>query len=113
MNNYGYQPPRYQQQSQYINFLKGRPVSSLEEVRATSIDFDGSVFYFPDLANQKIYTKQINMDGTSTLQMYQRVEIPSSESTTGDYITREEFERVIKQITTAQTPGEPAPQYNF
>lgn len=42
-----------------------RPVSSIDEVRAASIDFDGSVFYFPDLANKKIYTKQINMDGTA------------------------------------------------
>ena len=38
--------------------LKGRPVASLEEVRAASIDFDGSVFFFPDLANTRIYTKQ-------------------------------------------------------
>lgn len=44
--------------------IKGRPVSSIEEARAISIDFDGSVFYFPDLANRRIYTKQINMDGT-------------------------------------------------
>ena len=42
-----------------LNFpiLKGRPVASLEEARAMSIDFDGSVFFFPDLANKKIYTK--------------------------------------------------------
>ena len=51
--------------------LKGRLVSSLEEARATSIDFDGSIFYFPDLANKRIYTKQINMDGTATLCMYE------------------------------------------
>ena len=34
-----------------------RPVSSVEEVRAYPIDFDGSIFYFPDIANKKIYTK--------------------------------------------------------
>lgn len=51
--------------------IKGRPVSSIEEVKATSIDFDGSVFFFPDLANKKIYTKQINLDGTSTLNVYE------------------------------------------
>jgi hypothetical protein len=37
--------------------LKGRPVSSIEEVKASAIDFDGSVFYFPDVANKRIYTK--------------------------------------------------------
>ena len=55
--------------------MKGRPVSSLEEVRAASIDFDGSIFYFPDLANKRIYTKQINMDGTAALNMYELKEI--------------------------------------
>ena len=48
-----------------------RPVSSIEEVRAASIDFDGSVFYFSDLANKRIYTKQINLDGTAQLNMYE------------------------------------------
>lgn len=76
--------------------LKGRPVSSLEEVRATSIDFDGSVFYFPDLANKRIYTKQINMDGTASLNMYELKPVPKE--TVNDYITRAEFEEAIKQL---------------
>jgi len=66
-------------------------VSSIEEARAQSIDFDGSIFYFPDLANQKIYTKQINPDGTSTLNMYELKEIPKAPNG-NDYITRQEFE---------------------
>jgi hypothetical protein len=56
--------------------LKGHPVSSFDEVRAISIDFDGSVFYFPDLANKRIYTKQINLDGTPLYKMYELTEIP-------------------------------------
>lgn len=81
--------------------LKGRPVSSLEEARATSIDFDGSVFYFPDLANRRIYTKQINMDGTATLNMYELKEIPMtppSINSSIDYVTREEFKEALKKI---------------
>jgi hypothetical protein len=76
--------------------LKGRPVASLEEVRATSIDFDGSIFYFPDVANKRIYTKQINMDGTASLYMYELKEIPSPEQPTNQsFVTREEFEDAI------------------
>ena len=56
--------------------LKGRPVSSFEEARASIVDFDGSVFYFPDLANKRIYTKQINMDGTALINVYEFKEIP-------------------------------------
>lgn len=48
--------------------LKGRPVASIEEARASIIDFDGSVFYFPDLANKCIYTKQMHKDKASQLQ---------------------------------------------
>lgn len=79
--------------------LKGRPVSSLEEARATSIDFDGSIFYFPDLANRRIYTKQINMDGTSTLNMYELKEIANNSS--NNYVTREEFEQALSKIQAA------------
>lgn len=76
--------------------LKGRPVSSMEEARASSIDFDGTVFYFPDLANNRIYTKQINMDGTASLLMYELKEIPDVSQP--NFITREEFEKVIENL---------------
>ena len=86
--------------------LKGRPVSSLEEARAQSIDFDGSVFYFPDLANKRIYTKQINLDGTASLNMYELKEIPvtSSVVNNANYITREEFEQVISELQATLAP---------
>ena len=63
-----YQMPAYRQAPLQVG-LKGRMVTSLEEARATSIDFDGSVFYFPDLANKRIYTKQINIDGTAAIDV--------------------------------------------
>lgn len=83
--NYNYYPqtqptqytPQYARPVQPQAYLKGRLVSSLEEARATSIDFDGSIFYFPDLANRRIYTKQINLDGTATLNMYELKEVPA------------------------------------
>ena len=34
------------------------------------IDLDGSVFVFPDFGNGTIYTKQINLDGTATINTY-------------------------------------------
>lgn len=118
--NYSYYPQQQQPltRPQYVNFLKGRPVSSLEEVRATSVDFDGSISYFPDIANKRIYTKQVNMDGTSTVLMYQLTEIPKETVVNNnDYITREEFEKAIQQIMSAQAavqvPKEAPPQLNF
>lgn len=95
----------YQPQTQYqqrTGFLKGRPVSSLEEARGTAIDFDGSIFYFPDLANNRIYTKQINFDGTASLCMYELTPIESQLTT--DYITRKEFEETLAKLFTPQQP---------
>lgn len=81
-----------------IPYLKGHPVSSLEEARATTIDFDGSVFFFPDLANKRIYTKQINMDGTSSLNMYELQKLPIAPTDGSIYITREEFDNALKEL---------------
>ena len=99
-----YTQPNYLRTAQSQNGLKGRLVSSLEEARATSIDFDGSIFYFPDLANKRIYTKQINMDGTATLNVYELKETPimnenpQTTQSMNNFITRDEFEQVIGQI---------------
>ena len=85
--------------------IKGRPVSSIEEVKATSINFDGSVFFFPDLANRKIYTKQINLDGTSTLNVYELKNTPIEPVINpSQYITREEFETALAQIQEKIAP---------
>lgn len=57
-------------QNQYNQFLKCRPVSSREEAMAFQIDLDGSLWVFPNVGNGKIYTKQINNDGTATFSTY-------------------------------------------
>ena len=114
-NNY-YQPnlpqtANYQQPPRQITTpigLKGRPVSSIDEARATSIDFDGSVFYFPDLANRCIYTKQINLDGTATLLMYELKEIPVVGQP--NFVTREEFENTITQLKNLLNTAQSNPQ---
>lgn len=81
-----------------------RPVASIEEVRAYPIDFDGSIFYFPDIANRKIYTKSVNMDGTVAINLYELKEIATPQITDqpidSSYVTREEFENTITQLKT-------------
>ena len=109
-----YQTSAYLRQAPPQIGLKGRLVASLEEARATSIDFDGSVFYFPDLANKRIYTKQINIDGTASLCVYELREMPVQKEDSGfvpsveKFVTREEFERVLQQLALLQKPTEPA-----
>lgn len=103
--NYFYQQPQQVRgvdfmQAQYQNNgLKGRPVSSIEEVRAAQIDFDGSLFVFPDIANKCIYTKQISATGSAILNKYNLQE--ESQPTFPTYVTKEEFDTIISQLKTA------------
>ena len=87
----------YMPQMAQTNALKGRPVSSLEEARAAQIDFDGSLFVFPDIANKKIYTKQINLDGTATLSVY-NLESGAPTAPPQSYVSKEEFEALVKEV---------------
>ena len=109
-----YQPRAYQQAPLQPMGLKGRLVSSFEEARASSIDFDGSVFYFPDLANRRIYTKQINIDGTASLYVYELREMPVQRDdsvlvpSVEKFVTRDELEQVLEQLRLLQKPTEPA-----
>ena len=96
--NYYYQPPATQTRQSLLG-LKGRPVTGLEEVRAAAVDFDGTVSFFPDLANGKIYTKQCNIDGTASLNMYELKEIPAApEANPNMYVTRKEFNSVMENL---------------
>ena len=94
-----YNPTRYMATEQPQPQIKGRPVTSIEEVRAMTIDFDGSVFFFPDIANKRIYTKQINYDGTSTINTYELVPMPiPATNNSNQYVTKEEFDNLVMRL---------------
>lgn len=110
--NYGFYP----QQQQRLNYLesqvamqqqtlRGRPVASLDEVRAIPIDFDGSTFYFPDTANDRIYTKQIGLNGQAVFKMYQLTELPSISQTSSnqEFVSKVEFAQAINNLNAQLT----------
>lgn len=102
-NQYGMQYPM-QQPQQAPQYIKGRPVSSFDEAKAIAIDWDGSIFVFTDVANKKIYTKQIMLDGTAELKTYVLAEpepapAPTHTQTNGDaYVLRSDFESQIEHM---------------
>ena len=108
--NYGYPQsyqtgrPTYTGNPMAYMGLKGRPIASLDEVKASMIDFDGSIFYFPDIANKRIYTKQINMDGTALINMYELKEIQEALTPTPpivdwkSFVTKDELNAAITQL---------------
>ena len=125
--NYPYSANPYVRQSDYGQpqmqsvmpqaGLKGRPVSSIEEVKAAQIDFDGSLFIFPDIANKKIYTKQINLNGVAELNVYEWVTQPQTPTAVGDFVTKQEFEDTKSKIKDASIQIQPQEQkkeaFNF
>lgn len=115
--NNGYQAQIQPNMPMQANNLKGRPVSSLEEVRAAQIDFDGSLFIFPDLAHNRIYTKQISLDGNASLNAYELIQLPSNATDNNEYVTQEEFKKAMAQIKEALVANKESvtesPQFNF
>lgn len=83
------QPPQ-------TTYIKCRPVASIDEARASQVDLDGSLNVFTDIGNKKIYTKQINIDGTASLNTYCLTQ--DKEEPKVEFITRQEFDAVIKEF---------------
>ena len=48
---------------QMPTFLKGRMVTSIDEAKASQFDLDGSITFFPSLAENKIYAKTLDNNG--------------------------------------------------
>lgn len=103
-----YQPNSYQMQNNQqmgtqMQVLKGRPVSSYDEAKASMIDLDGSLFVFTDIANNCIYTKQILLDGSAELKTYVLQEQRQGETKRDNrnntqYVLREDFERIVGEL---------------
>lgn len=92
----------YQQQA-VQQYIKGRPVSSAEEAKASMIDLDGSLFVFPDVKNKLIYTKQIMLDGTAEFHTYRLVpetdqNVQAQNTINNQYVLDSDFRAVVGEL---------------
>ncbi len=89
-----------------VQALKGRPVSSYDEAKASMIDLDGSLYVFTDLANKCIYTKQILLDGSAELKTYVLQEKEQKQNETKQtedknnvtYVLKKDFDRAVREL---------------
>lgn len=102
-NGQGYVNPQLYQggpsapsQGSQTGLLRGRTVTSMDEVRGAMIDLDGGIYFFPDPGNHKIYTKQINLDGTATINTYCLESPIKSQQSLPVY--QEDLDRVVKSL---------------
>ena len=72
------QPQQMQPVQQPSPQIKGWPVAGEEDARRAMIEpMDPSVYFFPDLANGRVYTKQINPETFAPVfRTYQLSDIP-------------------------------------
>lgn len=70
-----YNQPQYnpQMQAQPIG-LNGEIVDSIDVVKAKNVDMSGNVTFYPKADLSEIYTKQLQMDGTSRIVTYRAVQ---------------------------------------
>lgn len=105
-NRNNYLEPQYQQPmqlygqqnvpQQQMQVLKGRPVASFDEAKASMIDLDGSLFVFPDMSNKMIYTKQILLDGSADIRKYKLVEDGQQQTNNEQsYVLQKDFEAIV------------------
>lgn len=77
-----------QQQPQQSGVL---PVGSIEEVKAFNNYFDGQPHYFVDTALNKIYIKQLGLNGIPSISSYS---LDTEVTKSVEYATKEEVETV-------------------
>ena len=77
------------------------------------IDFDGSLFVFPDKAHGKIYTKQLGLDGNIIFQKYnldqpqEMIPTPATAAPAIDlsgYVKRSEVESLLNELLEQRFP---------
>lgn len=83
--------------------LNGKVVDSVDTVKGMDINLDGSVSYFPLADGSKIVTKQLNVDGTSKIVVYEQVKENIKEV---KYITSDELDKAIKKIDLSDIKDE-------
>ena len=104
-----YQPTIPQQPIQTSNYIQpvvpnvmqqvgllGKPVESIDVVKAMDIPLDGSISYFPLSDGTAIVSKQLQTDGTSKITVYKPTN--DSKEETIKFATFEDIQEAINDI---------------
>ena len=79
--------------------LSGEVVDSIDVVKAKNVDMSGNVTYYPKSDMSEIYTKQLQMDGTSRIVTYRAVQ-PEQNNQQGaqQYVTAQNLNDMFIQL---------------
>lgn len=93
VNNFQQQQQSYPQN--YQQGLQGKPVESIDVVKALDTPLDGSTSYFPLTDGSAIITKQLKQDGTSKIVVFKSTEEPTPVKEQPKYVTEQEFQEAL------------------
>lgn len=79
-----------------------RYTSGIEESRAAQITFDGMPNVFIDKATNRIYVKQINLDGNADFMIFKRVDESEPASAIVETIGKEDFNTLNSKFDSLQ-----------
>ena len=79
-----------------------RYTSGIEESRAAQITFDGMPNVFIDKATNRIYVKQINLDGNADFMIFKRVEENEPAPAIVEAIGKEDFNNLSVKFDSLQ-----------
>lgn len=71
-------------------------VTSIEETKNVTPNFDGTEIYFKDTVNKKLYVKYINLNGLPQTDVYKFETQTEVKPTT--YVTQEDFDSLREQV---------------
>lgn len=81
--------------------LQGKVVDSVDVVKAMDVPLDGTITYFPKADGTAIYTKQLQKDGTSKINIYE-MKNENSDTTVnvvGESVSKEDIEKIYADIS--------------
>lgn len=82
--------------------LKGWLVSCEDEARKAVIDFDGSIYVFPDFSHGVIHTKQINtVDYSAVFKTYkieEQAQVSAQPMDLSGYVPKSDFDRLVQDV---------------
>lgn len=86
------------QQAPASTGLRGRIVTSIDEIRAAQIELDGAETFFPCPANASIYTKSIDMNGNAVIRRYELSEDNGMTEKKQEIVDVETFNGLQKRV---------------
>lgn len=82
--------------------IQGKAVDSIEVVKATDVPLDGSITYFPKTDGSTIFTKQLQPNGISKVNIYELIQDNKDNKIIENNTVKPELEKIREDLNNLQ-----------